>query len=356
MSVLTVFRTHPLIHVSYLIALVPGVVLLANGAVPTTLARRLRRVRRLRALQHQPRLRTARAGLRQPELPPHPPPAGGPQDVNLGFALTIWDQLVHRAVFPTARDDPRGHRTAGATAGRRAGRSRPRHLPVLLAQLFGPFRPLDPRTPVRRQGGRRPASTRNGGITAADHGRSWRPVRAVARPCSDGPSAPAPIGRPGRRDRARLDLPLLRGRKALRRLRRPGSTGRPCSWRTAPTFAPGVFAVLGGVIEFGGVLALALGLGTRLAGLALLGDQVMAMITVSGRRASTPCRDPRATNSTWPWRPWPSSSRLGAGRLSLDSVIARHLASTATPRSARRTAPRPGATPPAGSHLPTGAW
>ena len=37
MSVLTVFRTHPLIHVSYLVALVPGVVLLANGTVSTTL-------------------------------------------------------------------------------------------------------------------------------------------------------------------------------------------------------------------------------------------------------------------------------------------------------------------------------
>ena len=37
MSVLTVFRTHPLIHVSYLIALIPGIVLLANGALSTTL-------------------------------------------------------------------------------------------------------------------------------------------------------------------------------------------------------------------------------------------------------------------------------------------------------------------------------
>ena len=36
MSVLTVFRTHPLIHVSYLVALIPGVVLLANGAMSTT--------------------------------------------------------------------------------------------------------------------------------------------------------------------------------------------------------------------------------------------------------------------------------------------------------------------------------
>ena len=33
MSVLTVFRTHPLIHVSYLMTLVPGIVLIANGAV-----------------------------------------------------------------------------------------------------------------------------------------------------------------------------------------------------------------------------------------------------------------------------------------------------------------------------------
>jgi putative oxidoreductase len=43
----------------------------------------------------------------------------------------------------------------------------------------------------------------------------------------------------------------------------------------------GFFAVLGGVIEFGGAIAMALGLVSRLAGLALFGDQVMAMITVT---------------------------------------------------------------------------
>ena len=43
----------------------------------------------------------------------------------------------------------------------------------------------------------------------------------------------------------------------------------------------GFFAVLGGVIEFGGGIALALGLASRLAGLALFGDMVMAMITVT---------------------------------------------------------------------------
>ena len=43
----------------------------------------------------------------------------------------------------------------------------------------------------------------------------------------------------------------------------------------------GFFAVLGGVIEFGGGVSLVLGLGARLAGLALFGDMVMAMITVT---------------------------------------------------------------------------
>ena len=50
---------------------------------------------------------------------------------------------------------------------------------------------------------------------------------------------------------------------------------------TAHLHPGGLFAVLGGVIEFGGALAMALGLGSRLAGLALFGDQVMAMITVT---------------------------------------------------------------------------
>lgn len=43
----------------------------------------------------------------------------------------------------------------------------------------------------------------------------------------------------------------------------------------------GFFAVLGGLIEFGGGIAVALGLLSRLAALALFGDQVMAMITVT---------------------------------------------------------------------------
>lgn len=69
-----------------------------------------------------------------------------------------------------------------------------------------------------------------------------------------------------------------------------GAFHGPGLHRTAVYFAatahlrPGeFFAVLGGVVEFGSALALAVGLGSRLAGLALLGDQVMAMITVTWR-------------------------------------------------------------------------
>ena len=67
----------------------------------------------------------------------------GPQDVNLGFALTIWDQLFGLAVFPT----PETIRTDTGLPGRpliveQAG-GRPHHLSVFAAQLVAPFRPLE---------------------------------------------------------------------------------------------------------------------------------------------------------------------------------------------------------------------
>jgi hypothetical protein len=82
----------------------------------------------------------------------------GPQDVNLGFALTIWDQLFHRAVFPT----PETIRTDTGLPGRplivEQAAERPRHLLVLAAQLVAPFRPMQGRStlPSIREGFRRP--------------------------------------------------------------------------------------------------------------------------------------------------------------------------------------------------------
>jgi putative oxidoreductase len=88
----------------------------------------------------------------------------------------------------------------------------------------------------------------------------------------------------------------------------------------------GLFAVLGGVIEFGGAVAITLGLGSRLAALALFGDQVMAMITVTwangiGSLTSSPGY---AFNLALVVLALVVVA-LGAGRLSIDNVIGRRL-------------------------------
>ncbi len=143
MSVLTVFRTHPLIHVSYLVALIPGIVLVANGAVPTAL---LVGYAGFVAFEHS-NTNLGFGPLERIFVSPNyhriHHQLDGPQDVNLGFALTIWDQLFRRAVFPTEATI----RTDTGLPGRplvveQAG-DRPHHLATMLGQLWGPFRPLD---------------------------------------------------------------------------------------------------------------------------------------------------------------------------------------------------------------------
>jgi sterol desaturase/sphingolipid hydroxylase (fatty acid hydroxylase superfamily) len=142
MSVLTVFRTHPLIHVSYLIALIPGVVLLANGAVPTTL---LVVYGAVVAFEHSnTNLGFGRLSrvLVSPNYHRIHHQLNGPQDVNLGFALTIWDQLFGRAVFPTPETIRADTGLPGRPLAVEQSGERPRHLSVLLIQLVAPFRPV----------------------------------------------------------------------------------------------------------------------------------------------------------------------------------------------------------------------
>jgi sterol desaturase/sphingolipid hydroxylase (fatty acid hydroxylase superfamily) len=143
MSVLTVFRTHPLIHVSYLIALVPGVVLLANGTVPTTL---LVVYAGFVAFEHS-NTNLGFGPLGRVFVSPNyhriHHQLDGPQNVNLGFALTIWDQLFHRAVFPTDETIRTDTGLPGRPLDVEQAGTRPRHLSVLVSQLYGPFRPLE---------------------------------------------------------------------------------------------------------------------------------------------------------------------------------------------------------------------
>jgi putative oxidoreductase len=95
---------------------------------------------------------------------------------------------------------------------------------------------------------------------------------------------------------------------------------------TAHLHPGGLFALIGGVIEFGGGIALAFGLVSRLAGLAIFGDMVMAMITVSwvnGINSETPTPGYELNLALGVLAL--VVGLLGAGRLSLDAIIASRL-------------------------------
>jgi len=143
MSVLTVFRTHPLIHVSYLIALLPGIVLLANGAVPTAL---LVAYAGFVAFEHS-NTNLGFGPLERIFVSPNyhriHHKLDGPKDVNLGFALTIWDQIFRRAVFPTAETIRTDTGLPGRPMVVEQMADRPHYLAVLGTQLLAPFRPLE---------------------------------------------------------------------------------------------------------------------------------------------------------------------------------------------------------------------
>jgi sterol desaturase/sphingolipid hydroxylase (fatty acid hydroxylase superfamily) len=157
MNVLTVFRTHPLVHVSYLVALIPGVVLLANGQLSVIA---LVGYGAFVAFAHS-NTNLGYGPLERVLVSPNyhriHHMRNGPQDVNLGFALTIWDQLFHRAVYPTeetirTETGLRGRPLIVEHAGTRAN-----HLSVFAAQLLAPFRPMNELTdapPVRGANGR----------------------------------------------------------------------------------------------------------------------------------------------------------------------------------------------------------
>ena len=152
MSVLTVFRTHPLIHVSYLIALIPAIVLLANGAVSTTL---LVVYGATVAFAHS----NTNLGFGpldrifvSPNFHRIHHRLDGRQDVNLGFALTIWDQLFHRAVFPTQATIRADTGLPGRPLIVEQAAEHPRYISVFAAQLVAPFRPMNDLTDLPPNG------------------------------------------------------------------------------------------------------------------------------------------------------------------------------------------------------------
>jgi sterol desaturase/sphingolipid hydroxylase (fatty acid hydroxylase superfamily) len=154
LNALTVFRTHPFIHVSYLLALLPGIVLVANGAVSTSL---LIAYGGIVAFAHS-NTNLGFGPLRRIVVSPNfhriHHRLDGAQDVNLGFALTIWDQLFGRAIFPTKETIRIDTGIPGRPLPVEQEGDRSRHLAVLGAQLLGPFRPMA--EPVNLPSVRRP--------------------------------------------------------------------------------------------------------------------------------------------------------------------------------------------------------
>jgi putative oxidoreductase len=113
-----------------------------------------------------------------------------------------------------------------------------------------------------------------------------------------------------------------------------GSFNGPGLHRTALYFSNtahlhpgGFFAVLGGVIEFGGGVALALGFFSRFAGVALFGDMVMAMITVTWATGIASQSSPPGYQLNIALAVLALVvALLGSGRFSLDALVERSLA------------------------------
>ncbi len=267
MGVLTTFRTHPLVHATYLGALLPALVLGASGTVPGV------------ALVVYGCLVTL----------PH---------ANLGWTFGPLGRLavspayhrLHHAAVPFGR------------AGHRQLRLRP--------GVLGPDGPARTVPDRRRAGGHR-----NPGSAGPRRAVALRPRRGTPGPRPAGPAVPD-AHPPGRSVVTAL---TVRARHATEQLQsakesplardaalvvvrvalawifvyhgagtlfgafgQPGIHGHAIFFANVAHLHPGTFfAVLSGIIEFFGGLAVGVGLLGRLAASGLVGDMVIAMVTVT---------------------------------------------------------------------------
>jgi sterol desaturase/sphingolipid hydroxylase (fatty acid hydroxylase superfamily) len=144
LSILTTYRAHPLVHVSFLFAAVPVLAVADNTATPAVV---LTAYACLGALPHA-NVRWTYGKLGRIFISPayhrihHS--ATGRLDINLGTVFAIWDVLSRRAVFP-APDKGKDKNTVIETGLSRrpvpveqAG-PRPRLARTMLTQLAEPF-------------------------------------------------------------------------------------------------------------------------------------------------------------------------------------------------------------------------
>lgn len=140
LSVLTSFRAHPLVHTAgFLFATVPVLVFTADRPVAAFV---ISLYLAISTVQHA-NVRWSFGPLGRILVSPayhrlhHA--SEGPQNVNLGIVLTLWDVLAKRAVFPTARDAVCTTGLPGRPIIVEQAGTRYRPVRTLAAQLAEPF-------------------------------------------------------------------------------------------------------------------------------------------------------------------------------------------------------------------------
>jgi sterol desaturase/sphingolipid hydroxylase (fatty acid hydroxylase superfamily) len=141
LSILTTYRAHPLVHVSFLVSAIPILAVESNTATPAVV---LSIYACLGALPHA-NVRWTYGWVGRVLVSPayhriHHKPAGR-LDINLGTVFTIWDMMTRRAVFPARRSQQAAPETglAGRPVPVEQSGARLRLARTMLSQLAEPF-------------------------------------------------------------------------------------------------------------------------------------------------------------------------------------------------------------------------
>jgi sterol desaturase/sphingolipid hydroxylase (fatty acid hydroxylase superfamily) len=155
LSVLTSFRTHPLVHTAYLVSALPALFFVRNATLPAVA---IAIYACLGALPHaNVRWTYGRLGKMfvSPAYHRLHHAADGRIDINLGIVLTVWDVASGRSVFPVPGSPVPSTGLAGRPVPVEHARAVARPLRTLWAQWADPF--------TTRVGSRTPVTTSQGG-------------------------------------------------------------------------------------------------------------------------------------------------------------------------------------------------
>jgi sterol desaturase/sphingolipid hydroxylase (fatty acid hydroxylase superfamily) len=139
LSILTTFRTHPLVHISFVISAIPILAIASNAITPAVV---LTTYACLGALPHaNVRWTYGKVGaiMISPAYHRIHHAATGRLDINLGTVFTFWDMLSRRAVFPQRGGAPGVTGLAGRPVPVEQSGARPRLARTIVSQLAEPF-------------------------------------------------------------------------------------------------------------------------------------------------------------------------------------------------------------------------